>query len=82
MKFIELLEVEAMAQLDVIRSLRTHEGPNDELLRRAKISIGVIGGYVRLRATIANERAITLAERRFGLAEPKPPLAITEKAEA
>lgn len=65
MAFIEELEGEATEQLQSIREARTYQGSNPEYRQRAKIAIGVIGAYVRLRATLANEKSNELIERRL-----------------
>jgi hypothetical protein len=67
MEFINVLEKEAQAQLAAVRSFR--EGKGD--LKAARIAIGVIGAYVRLRATMANERSNQLIAYRLAL-EPLP----------
>lgn len=70
MKFIEALEVEAVEQLAEIRAYRAGTA-DGEMRQRAKTALGVIGAYVRLRATLANERSNDLIERRLlGGAEP------------
>jgi hypothetical protein len=71
-KFLEALGDEAFEQLQVIRAYRTYQGGNPEYKQRAKISIGVIGAYVRLRATLANERSNDLIERRLRGADAEP----------
>ena len=51
-KFIEALEEEAIEQLGEIRAARLYQGTNPEYRIKAKTAIGVIGSYVRLRATM------------------------------
>lgn len=63
--FIAALEEEATEQLDAIRQFRTYQGNNPDYNKRAKMAIGVIGAYVRLRATMANEKGNELVERRL-----------------
>lgn len=63
--FVEALEREATAQLDEIRAARVYQGTNPEYRQKAKIAIGVIGAYVRLRATMANEHTNRLVELRM-----------------
>lgn len=70
--FVQALEAEAVEQLAAIREFRTSQGNNPDYRARAKMAIGVIGAYVRLRATIANERSNDLIERRLGIEESKP----------
>lgn len=65
--FIGALESEATQQLSAIREYRTYQGNNAEFRNRAKVALGVIGAYVRLRATVANEHTNRLVERRMGL---------------
>lgn len=67
MAFIDDLETEATEQLQSIRDARTYQGSNPEYRQKAKTAIGVIGAYVRLRATLANEKTNALVERRMGL---------------
>ena len=69
MEFVKALEAEATEQLSVIRKARTYQGSDPDCFRRAKLAIGVIGAYVRLRATMANEKSNELIERRLGLAK-------------
>lgn len=69
---VELLEEEAIHQLDEIRAYRTYRGTNPEYRQRAKVALGVIGGYIRLRATIANDRSNDLIERRLLASENTP----------
>jgi hypothetical protein len=64
-KFVEALESEATEQLDAVREYRVYKGNNQDYAKRAKLAIGVIGAYVRLRATMANERSNDLIERRL-----------------
>lgn len=63
--FIEALEAEAVDALKEIREYRTYRGNNPDYRNRAKMAIGIIGSYVRLRATMANERSNDLIERRL-----------------
>ena len=63
--FVEALEAEALEELATIRQYRTYQGTNSDYRGRAKIAIAVIGAYVRLRATMANERTNELVERRL-----------------
>lgn len=75
------LENEAVDQLAEIKKLReTPAGSKsvEERMKRAKIAIGIIGGYVRLRASISNEHSNQLIERRLnredislGISKPK-----------
>jgi hypothetical protein len=69
-KFVEALEEEAVQQLAELRRYRVNASKdNPDLRARAKLAIGVIGAYVRLRATIENGRSNDLVERRL-LGEP------------
>lgn len=72
MAFINDLEAEATEQLQCIRDARIYQGSNPEYRAKAKTAIGVIGSYVRLRATLANERSNDLIERRMNLIEQPP----------
>lgn len=71
MTFIEELEAEAREQLAVIRAARETTG-DQESRQRTKAALGVIGAYVRLRATLANEKSNALIERRLLQAEDPP----------
>lgn len=64
-KFIDLLQEEAAAQIAEIRAYRVYQGTNTEYRNKAKLAIGVIGSYVRLRATMANERSNDLIAQRM-----------------
>lgn len=74
---VEALEAEAVEQLAEVRSLRTHRSERtfSEYHKRAKIAIGIIGGYIRLRGTIANEESNRLVASRIEIdasaGEPK-----------
>jgi len=80
MTFIAELEEEARLWLQAIRAYRESDigaAQVPELRHRAKTAQGVIGSYVRLRATQANEKSNELIERRLGLDEPmRPPRAL------
>ncbi len=71
-KFVDALEEEATAQLDEIKAHRAYQGSNPEYYKRAKMAIGVIGSYVRLRATLANEKTNELVERRLSIQAVDP----------
>lgn len=73
--FVEALEQEAQEQLNSVRAYRTYQGKDPEYRNRAKLAIGVIGAYVRLRATMANEKSNQLIERRL-LNEQSAPTAL------
>lgn len=64
-EFIREMEEEAREQLKEIRAARLYQGTNPDYRYRAKTAVGVIGAYVRLRATMANEEGIRLATRRL-----------------
>lgn len=63
--FVSALEAEAKEQLGEIQAARVYQGANPDYNRRAKLAIGVIGAYVRLRATMANERSNELIAARI-----------------
>lgn len=69
-KFIESLEEEAVAQLGELRKFRVYQGQDPDRRQRAKLAIGVIGAYVRLRATLANEKSNELIEQRLLAGRP------------
>lgn len=72
--FMKDLEAEATEQLNEIRAYRT-KGASKE---RAKVALGVIGNYVRFRATLANERTNDLVARRMELQQPVQSKQLTE----
>lgn len=76
-KFIDALEAEAYEQLELIRQHRTSLVNDPEAKSRAKGAIGVIGAYVRLRATLANEKTNELVERRLAIGEVPPRRSLT-----
>jgi hypothetical protein len=81
MAFIKLLEEEATQQLEAIRGYRTsttQDAALPDLRNRAKTALGVIGAYVRLRATMANEKSNELIERRLGFDTPTQPRSLPE----
>ena len=59
-----LLEDEAIAQLEFIKKERTYQGSNPEYRKDAKMALGVIGGFIRLCATLENRRTNDLVEAR------------------
>jgi hypothetical protein len=64
--FVSALGTEATEQLAAIREYRLREGSDAGDLRlRAKMALGVVSAYVRLRATLANEKSNELIERRL-----------------
>lgn len=63
--FVQALEEEAQEQLAEVRAYRIYQGTNTEVRQKAKLAIGVIGAYVRLRATMANERSNDLIAHRL-----------------
>jgi hypothetical protein len=74
MAFIDALEEEAQAQLDEVRKERVYQGSNPDYMKRAKLALGIIGSYVRLRATVANEHTNKLVEMRMLGETPDPAL--------
>lgn len=70
MSFIDALEMEAREQLTVLKETRVANSVTPDSARRTKLAIGVIGAYVRLRATLANERTNELVARRLDASEP------------
>ncbi len=72
MEFVEALGEEAKEQLAEIRALRTYQGDNPKYGLRAKTALGIIGAYVRLRATMANEHTNRLVEMRLLSDAPEP----------
>lgn len=70
--FVKRLEEEAVEQLSEIRTYRLTRADLGDGRARAKMAIGVIGAYVRLRATLANERSNDLIELRLLGSSGKP----------
>jgi hypothetical protein len=72
---IEALEGEAVEQLEEVKAFRTHRNKNtfDEYQKRAKVALGIIGGYIRLRATVANEETNRLVAMRVERELPEAP---------
>lgn len=70
---LEALETESVSQLDEVRSFRTARGKRtfDEYQKRAKVALGIIGGYIRLRATLANEETNRLVAMRVEGSGPR-----------
>lgn len=62
---LKAFEDEALGWLEELRAYRVYQGQNPEYKAKAKIGVGAIGAYVRLRATMANEKQIQLIERRM-----------------
>lgn len=76
--FLNALESEALEQLAELRKYRTYQGVNNsDYAKRAKVALGVIGSYVRLRGTIANEQTNELVRvRLMGELDEKAPKAL------
>ena len=64
-KFLDALGEEAHEQIANISAARIYEGDNPSYRLKAKIAIGVIGAYVRLCATIENQRTNDLVLARL-----------------
>lgn len=73
--FVDMLAEEAKEQLAEVRKERAYQGNNPDYHKRAKIALGIIGSYVRLRATMANEQTNRLVEMRMLGETPDPALA-------
>lgn len=58
-------ETAAREGLSAIREFLSYRGKDRDYHLRAKIGGVVAGSYARLRATLANERALALAEKRI-----------------
>ena len=73
-RLIEALEDETVEQLEEIRAFRTNRSAStfETSFKRAKVSMGVLGAYVRLRATIANEETNRLVSLRLEAGAPAP----------
>lgn len=55
----------ALMGCKAVREFLTYSGENKAYLNRAKAGAVAMGSYSRLRATMANERAIRLTEQRI-----------------
>lgn len=56
-----------------VRAFLTYQGANRDYFNKARVGVGAMGSYARLRATMANEQALRLMElRSAGPNEPKP----------
>lgn len=62
---IDILEEEALEQVKELRAYRTYRGTDQDRFRRARVALGVVGSYVRLRATLANEQTNQLVAERM-----------------
>ena len=47
-----------------VREFLNYQGENKDYLHKAKVGAMTMGSYSRLRATMANERALDLQERK------------------
>lgn len=74
-KLIDALETEATEQLKEIQKLReTHNAETfKEYMQRAKVACVVIGSYVKLRGTQANEETNRLVAKRLDHELPPAP---------
>jgi hypothetical protein len=60
---------EAIEWVKELRAYRVYQGKDTEYFRKARTAVGVIGGAVRLCATIENSRSNDLIEARVGALE-------------
>jgi hypothetical protein len=74
-RLLEALESEVLAGFDAIRAYRTYRGNDPDYHRRAKFELGLMGNYVRLRATLANEESNRLIAIRMAGGGELPPAA-------
>jgi hypothetical protein len=71
-KLIEALATETVEQLAEIRALREHRSERTfkEYMLRARVACVVMGSYVKLRGTMANEETNRLVAKRLESFEP------------
>jgi hypothetical protein len=72
-KLIIALEEEAVEQLKEIKALREHRSERTfkEYMQRAKVACVVMGSYVKLRGTLANEETNRLVAQRLEIEPPR-----------
>jgi hypothetical protein len=70
--FLEEHEEVAREGLRAMKEFLLYSGrnPPPDYLQRAKVGAVAVGSYTRLRATMANEKALVLMERRQSRALP------------
>lgn len=56
----------SVAGAAAVREYLTYRGANKEYFNRARVGAASMGAYARLRATVANERALAIAAARIG----------------
>lgn len=61
---IKEFEETALMGCKAVREFLTYSGEKREYLYRAKAGAVAMSSYARLRATLANERSIALAEKK------------------
>ena len=71
--FLKAIEEEAREHISELKRHRIYRGTDPDYRARAKIALGVIGAYVRHRATLANETSNTLILRRLEMADGSAP---------
>lgn len=59
------LEEASRAALEDYHAYRTYQGSNSEYFRKARLGVGVMSVYARVRGTRANERALDLMAHRM-----------------
>ena len=60
----DAIEDVALQGLKAMRAYLAYQGTNGDYLKKAKIGAAALGAYTRLRATMANERALVLMTER------------------
>lgn len=66
-KLMDEYEETALLGCKAVREFLVYSGEKKEYLNRAKVGAVAMGSYARLRATVANERQISLVEERLGI---------------
>lgn len=62
---IESLEDLAWEAIAQVRAFFSDQTPNEVKVTKAKLAVGIIGGYARLRASETNRMAIELAAQKM-----------------
>jgi hypothetical protein len=64
-KLADAVIPEAIEWIEELRAYRTYQGKNPEYFRKARIGVGIIGGAIRLCATVENMRTNELIQMRM-----------------
>ncbi len=61
---LDEFEEAAVMGAKAVRAFLTYQGNNKDYFNKARVGAVAMGGYARLRATLANEQALRLMEKR------------------